>query len=518
MNSSYSDECDDQDDDAGDLFGENYSDNEEFRNQAIRKNFDISAGTSKEFCETHFFEGYLVNKSLTYPSQYWVDLAAFWSSSTDNKNNNNNINNSLKGFLSKNIILKSQNISDLLFTLAVLDLPFRTLPHKFAREGEMGLNISAASNLILFTKTIKESNTNLDSDLMIAQSVYLYNFNVGAADEKPETDFVPNKVYCHKANVINLSTKKVNFDMLIQIPEGAIPVRNSDYTRTINQNLENNICQFLTYFYFPKEGEFSQYPPTASKEGVIISKGNSLKFSVKQKLQLTSSECLDDVLESGSKEDILRFFSKQKLIKKSDLQKIYWVMADKGFFKQLTSLLRKKGIYDQPIWLIGFLHYEEQCVKEYIEGRQDLKLLAGSSWDSLLLACNESNDFDVFNHLDYHPILNARVHKVGQANKLSILNREFRNTYQAFIVSLVGKTKISNKDYLRLSYYLILQDRIEEASRMFMKIDSVEISKFASLEIQFDYVNAYLDFSLGYPDFKVSRALCNKYKEFPLEQ
>lgn len=513
----FSEEYDEAEDDDNDMFGEaqNYSGSEDLRNQAIRKNFDIAAGTSKEYCETHFLQGYLPNKYLTVSSQYWADLAAFWAPSSSNNKNSNN----LKGFLSKNILLNSLNISDLLFTLAVLDLPFRTLPHKFAREGEMGLKIGAASNLILFTKTIKESSVTLDNNLMIAQSVYLNNFNKGAVENKNVTEFVPHKIYCHKTNVINLSPQKVNFDMLIQIPEGAVPVRNSDYTRTINQNLENNICEFLTYFYFPKEGEFVQYPPTTSKEGVIISKGNPLRFSVKQKQQLASSESLDDVLESGSKEDILRFFSKQKLIKKNELQKIYWILtAEKSFYLQITTLLRSKGIFDEAIWLMGFLHCDALSVAEYIENRKDLKVLVGNSWDSRLLKVDESNDFDVFNHLDYHPLLNARVHRVGQANKLSILNREFRNTYQAFIVSLVGKRVIQGKDYLRLCYYLILQDRIDEAVRVFKKINCFEISKFSSLEIQYDYVNAYLDFSMGYPDFAVSRALCKKYKEFPLEQ
>ena len=75
-----------------------------------------------------------------------------------------------------------------------------------------------------------------------------------------------------------------------------------------------------------------------------------------------------------------------------------------------------------------------------------------------------------------------------------------------------------DKDYLRLSYYLVIQERIEEANRIFKKIKKFENGNFSSFEIQYDYLNAYLDFSIGYPDFKVSRALCKKYKNFPLEK
>jgi len=492
-----------------DLFYGNEEDSfRDLQDKAIRRNFDIRAGVSKEYCETHFINGTLTNNNHLAINKYWADLAAFWSGNDESK----------KNFLSKNIILSSSNISELLFTLAVLDLPLRTKNHKFSREGEMGLKIEAASNLLLFTKTIKESNSNLDNDLMIAQSVYLNNFKINQQDNKNVTEFVPNKIYCHKANVINLSARKINFDMLIQIPEGSIPVRNSDYTKTINQNLENNICEFLTYFYFPNEGEFAQYPPTASREGIIISKGNPMKYSVREKQNVNSTESLDDVLETGSKEDILTFFTKQKIINRKDLQKIYWIMPEKKFFLEITAILRKKGLYDEFIWSMGFLHNEELCIKEYIENRKDFKGLVGNCFSSKLLIVDDSNNHDVLNHLDYHPLLNARVHKIGQANKLSILNREFRITYQGFIVSLISKKEISSKDYLRLSYYLILQDRIEEANRIFKKIQKSEISKYSSLEIQYDYINAYLDFSLGYPEFTISRSLCRKYKEFPLEQ
>ncbi len=492
-----------------DMF-EDYTENEENRNIGLRKNFEINAGVSKEFCETHFLEGVAIQKNMHVSSnKYWADLAAYWSDKTNSKYN----------FLSKNIILNTTNLSDLLFTLTVLDLPFRSKNHKFSRYNEMGLKINSDSNLILFTKTIKESNSDIDNNLIIAQSVYLNNFSIMKNSEnKNVTEFVPNRIYCHKTNVINLSPKKINFDILIQIPQGSIPIRNSDYTKTINQNLENNICEFLTYFYFPKEGEFTQYPPTASKEGVIITKGNPMKYNVKNKIDNISSENLDDVLESGSKDDILNFFMKQKLIKEKDLEKIYWIMIEKNFYEQITSLLRKKGIYDKKIWLMGFLHNNETCIKEYIENCKEYTKLVGCNFNSKLLNVDDSNNYDVFNHLDYHPLLNARVHKIGQQNKLNILNREFRNTYQAFIVNLISKREISSKDYLRLSYYLILQDRIDEANNIFLKIQKSEINKYSSLEIQYDYINAYLDFSVGYPKFSVSRSLCRKYKDFPLEQ
>ena len=205
-------------------------------------------------------------------------------------------------------------------------------------------------------------------------------------------------------------------------------------------------------------------------------------------------------------------------MKKNDLQKIYWILQDKIFFLEITSILRKKGIYDENIWKMGLLHNHATTIREFIETKPEYKDYVGSLFNSSLLTVDDSNNYNIFNHLDYHPLLNARVHKIGNQNKLSILNRQFKNTYETFIINLLGQSRISSKDYIRLTYYLILQDRIDEANRIFKKIKQGEFNKYSSMEIQYDYLNAYLDFSMGFPEFSISRILCKKYKEFPLEQ
>jgi hypothetical protein len=68
---------------------------------------------------------------------------------------------------------------------------------------------------------------------------------------------------------------------------------------------------------------------------------------------------------------------------------------------------------------------------------------------------------------------------------------------------------------MRLCYYLILQQRIKEATTVFEKIDKKNIigDNLASLELQYDYLTAYLDFSNGYPKFEKAREILKKYKD-----
>ena len=67
---------------------------------------------------------------------------------------------------------------------------------------------------------------------------------------------------------------------------------------------------------------------------------------------------------------------------------------------------------------------------------------------------------------------------------------------------------------MRLCYYLILQQRIKEATLIYNKINKQNIlgNDFSSLKLQYDYLTAYLDFSNGYPKFEKAREIIQKYK------
>lgn len=63
--------------------------------------------------------------------------------------------------------------------------------------------------------------------------------------------------------------------------------------------------------------------------------------------------------------------------------------------------------------------------------------------------------------------------------------------------------------------YLLLQDRIDESLNVFGKIDSSSLVK-NGLEIQYDYMNAYLDLYTGFPTFDSARTKCEKYLTYPI--
>ena len=471
-----------------------------------KNNLFVSAGKTGEYQETHFFFADN-NFSLQNDNLFWYDFASHLI-----------ISNTHHNFLSKNVILQATNVIDLIFMLSVLDLPLTSQSHSFSRKEGRSLEIKATSNIILFTKEISETNSKLISKLMIAQNV-VDKDNENNPDQIQIKEFLINKVYVHETIVTNISSRDIAFELIIQIPEGAIPVMNSEYTKTVQLQLAKfDTTNYKTYFYFPcKSGKFMQYPPNVAIDGIVVAKGENLTYDVVESISIISKESLDSILITGSKKDILDFFENCENIKSTDIDKVLWLLKERDFFAEFIDILRKKGIYNYSTWSFGFYHKDEKTVKEFLDLDNSVKEAVGPKFQSTLLKIDETNNYNIKFHLDYNPIFNARVHKLGQNNK-TILNKELRETYENFITYLIklNDKEIDSKCYIRLCYYLIIQDRIEDALKVFPRINTTEFNQNSSLLMQYDYIAAYLDFSIGYPDFKIAKEICEKYKNFPL--
>jgi len=116
-------------------------------------------GKSKEYCETQYYNKVYKNtdsKSIISPNHFFADLAKYWSE-----------NDSLRniGFRTDNILIKPENLKQILFILSVLDLEEKTLPQSQNLEKDKGhgLTIESNGNAYLLTKEInskKKSNQN----------------------------------------------------------------------------------------------------------------------------------------------------------------------------------------------------------------------------------------------------------------------------------------------------------------------------------------------------------------------
>ena len=489
-------------------------------------------GLAKEYKERHYYiKEHKNTKYNEIQNPLWLDFAEHI---LKNKNSEN--------FLSKYVLYNKIEFNEFLMILSIIDLPISSIKHKYQSVANSRIiEITPSSNLILFTKILKETETDINKKILISQNVIdelhndinvnLNNCSIGLQ-------------YNHQTIVTNISNQILSFQLFIVIPQGAICLNSSYYTNLIKVHLEPYQTKDVsTYFYFPKEGKYQQYHPVACKNSKIISVGTSLSYNVKKEyIPSKKNEIVennkyakdmriegklrnilsDDSIESKHKlTNILKYFEKD-IFNDEDISNILYLLKnDKDFYNKLIQILRKRGYYNNKVWSFGFHHKDEQAIKEYLSTIESLKRDLGYDFESSLYSYNELDDAKIHPHLEYNPLFNARKHPFGNKNDktgTNIANKEFNETYTKFIVDLLSLKELRIKEKLQLTYYLILQDRIDDAFEVFKKIKSEEIenNKYKNYKIQYDYIYAYLDFCFGYPDFEIAKSICNKYKDFPL--
>ena len=211
-----------------------------------------------------------------------------------------------------------------------------------------------------------------------------------------------------------------------------------------------------------------------------------MTYKVNAKLEFTSKDTLEDILVTGSKDDILSFIENQSKLESDDLSKVYWLLNDKAFYLKIVDILRRNGVYDAIVWKYSIYHKDEQSIKEYFDSTNNIKNKLYPSFTSKLIEVDDSinNDNRFFMHLEYYPLINSRIHSFS-ASKLDSSNVEFQSTYYKFIIRLIRMEQITSKDWLKLCYYLITQEKLEDAMKVFTFIDKKSFIKdFSSLEMQ----------------------------------
>ena len=229
------------------------------------------------------------------------------------------------------------------------------------------------------------------------------------------------------------------------------------------------------HFYFPKPGTFLQSPVSLSvKSERVVAQSAPLHFKVVTALSSPSLETFRDIIATGDNEAILRFIREEDIVGGHmgyQVRELYFLMKqDKTFWLKAIDILRKRKCFDRIAWSLAFFHGDSETLKEFMNNEKNFKKRFGSHFRSGLLEINPP-DTD-WRLLDYHPLVNKRAHPLGRNKDLfgdgkkggSILNHQFASFYRSFVNVLAEKPfPIQTYDRLNLVYYLLLQDRVDEA-------------------------------------------------------
>ncbi len=450
---------------------------------------------TKEWAENNYYHLPIEQQlaDLITVNDFWADYAAHDGKSP---------------FLSKSFPQCTRNFTEMMLALAVLDLPFKAGKHEEKLDG-LKYVLHPATPVVMFHREIREAPRAADAGTVLVAEHFFraddrYRFEGNEKFDKYVTDeFLPHVVYGDQIVLTNPTGNRQKLQVLEQIPMGAIPVNSGFYTRGTHVVLEPFSTQTLEYyFYFPAVGKYPHYPVSLAHNDKVVGGAAQFTFNVVAKLTQVDKTSWAWISQNGTPEEVNAFLDAAN-IHRLDLNEIAWRMKDKEYFKKATALLESRHVYQDTIWSYGIFHNDSATIRTFLE-HSPFADRCGLWLVSPLLTLNPVERY-VYQHLEYLPLVNPRAHQVGAQRK--ILNNRFREQYQRLMKVLGYKPALGDADKLAVTYYMTLQDRVEEAMDWFARVDRKAVPE----QLQCDYIGAYLAMYRG--DIEAARKIAKAHAD-----
>jgi len=417
-------------------------------------------------------------------------------------------------FLSRHLAEASRNFTEMMFALSVLDLPFEAGKHDVKFDaGKMTL--TPANNLIAFHEEVRPADgVGGQLPILVSQNFYRhgdrYREEGGEKYDKFVTgEFVVHTVYGCQIVVTNPTSSRQKLSVLLQLPVGAIPVLTGQFTKSIPLDLEPYRTQTIDYhFYFPKAGKFPHFPVHIAKNEQYVASAPATTFDVVAKATQIDTTSWDYVSQHGTNDDVLAFLNREN-VRALNLDKIAFRVKERPFFEAVTRLLSDRHMYHPTIWSYGIKHADVPTARQFLLHSDRLVAECGGPIDTPLLTVDPVARTQ-YEHLEYKPLVNARAHSLG--NRRQIVNDAVLHQYHSFMKTLTYSKQLDDASLLGAVYYLLLQDRIDEAFDTFARVNVDNIPT----RMQYDYCAAYLEMFKDEP--KKARAIATAYQFHPVDR
>ncbi|WP_425615021.1 hypothetical protein NA78x_004909 [Anatilimnocola sp. NA78] len=417
-------------------------------------------------------------------------------------------------FYTRSLAEGARNFPEMMFALSVLDLPFESPKHETKFDGTK-MTLTPGGPLVVFHEEIRPAPAaDGTNKVLVSQNFYRHGDrhrqeNGEQVDKFVTEEFLIHTVYGCQIVVTNPTSARQKLNLLVQIPQGAIPVLNSQVTRTIHLQLEPYHTQTLDYFfYFPAAGRFPHFPVHVAKNETLIASPEPFLFNVVDKPSRVDTESWDYISQFGSDEQVLAFLDKNNL-QNINLVRIAWRMHDPKMFLAVTEKLAQNHVYENTLWSYSLKHNVPAAAKEFLQHSDQVVNEAGGRLTSGLLVIDPIKRGQL-EHLEYKPLVNARAHALGKRRQ--IVNDRFFEQYHRYLKDLTYTRDLNDEDLLAVTYYQLLQDRIEESLANYERVNPANLE----MKMQYDYCTAYLGFFTG--ELQESRVLAMKYANHPVDR
>jgi hypothetical protein len=450
------------------------------------------------------------NNYYKLPIQFQLDnlvsVNAFWSdyAKYDGK----------AGFLTKHLPTASRNFTEMMFALAVLDLPFESnKPDIKYENGKM--TYKPGSRAIAFHEEVRVADgAGGQLPLLVSQNYYRNGDRFTEVDGEKQDKFVTGEyvaqvIYGCQVVVTNPTSSRQKLSVLVQLPVGAMPLRNGRFTKSHQLDLEPYRTQTIDYlFYFPTAGKFTQFPVHVAKAEQFVIAAKPMTFDVLAKPSKVDTTTWDYVSQSGTNEEVIAFLNREN-VRAINLEKIAFRLKDRPFYEAIIKLLQDRHLYHSTTSSYSIFHADAANARNYLQHMDAFVAECGGPINSPLLVI-DSVARHAYEHLEYKPLVNARSQALGK--RRTIVNDRLFAQYHRLLHQISYRKQLDDTDLLAVVYYLLVQDRIEEAMDTFGRVNRDRVTT----KIQYDYCAAYLE--LFNDDPKKARSIILPYANHPVDR
>ncbi len=452
-----------------------------------------------EYAETHYWRTGLarMDASFVTVSPFWVDFA----------------NAGAGPFASTSFPMANRSLNEKLLALALLDLPFESSEPDVAADGRSVTLTAAAPTFLALEDIAPAASKDGASNVLVGQDF----FNPARRSETVDgverdlfvkDEFLKGVPYGCRMVVTNPSSRTIAMQLLVQIPEGAIALGDSEMTSGVSVNLGSyGTTSIETLFYFPKSGSFRDYPVHAGSGNVLLGAADASILNVVDEATTIDKATWEWISQNAELPEVLEYLEDAN-VREIDLAQIAWRMGDASAFATLTDALADRGVYPDSLWKYAVKHQDASRARRFLEGHEELVRRVGAPFDSTLFSV-APRARRAYEHFAYEPLVNGRTHEFAADSR--ILNAQFKAQYDRFLTTLASDTDLDSEEKVELVYYLFLQDRITEALAAY---DTIDVEALRT-RVQYDYMAAYVAFYRS--DVPAARAVAEAYRDYPVD-
>ncbi len=432
-------------------------------------------------------------------NRFWMDLAQ-WDG---------------KGpFLSTHFTECLSSDNEMFLALALLDLPFTKESSETTLQND-SLTLKAKQPLLLFYRDTREADKVMEnSPILVRQTFYPAQQRYSEVNrrqiENSITDgiFSPRTAYGSSLIIVNPTGETRQVQILWQIPQGSLPLEGKPATDSVTIELQPyGNEQINMSFYFPEAGEFACYPFNVSQNDTVLAAPQVPVMRVTEESTSTAEDYFYELADDGDAEKLLEFLRTKSLFDDNhDLYYILWRLKDKAFYDRVIAILNDRLYFDEEVFSFAFYHRDQANIRRYLENSSTVQAV-GPWLDSPFLQVTAARDLNWFDQ-EFDPFINNRAHRLGMQDQLPL---DLAKTHYIGLLNILcHKTELSADDQLQLCYFLLLQNRTEDAVNAFAKIDRAKLGQ----QLHYDYLHCYLLFSQQKPT--EAKAIAAPYQKHPV--